>query len=196
MAAHRAARSTRTLGLLTKNRMRRFLQMLGFVCVAGMASGDPLAPDDPGMDFPIQLFVRACVASYSRAADVAAQASAMGLAKLNGDAAAKYLHDHSGQAWFRDTDDDSVALSLLPNGLCTVFVHRGEGERLEQGFKAWLPPADSGVTYTSEVIPSELGLTTTAYTISYRKGKKEMWVLTISSVPEALIRAIISYQGQ
>ncbi|MCL4781274.1 MAG: hypothetical protein KJ049_13870 [Gammaproteobacteria bacterium] len=165
--------------------------LLAVLCLAPLAT----AADDPGKDFSIQLFLQACVSSYSHASQVAAQSKAMGLAEIKGDAAASYLSGKSGRVWFGQNESGAFAVSLLREGLCSVFVHKGDGERIRAGFESWLPPPDSGITVASENIQSPPGLTTTAYTL--RGGKvKEQWVLTIASAPESQLRAIMSYASQ
>ena len=153
------------------------------------------AKDDPGKDFPMRLILQACVSTYAHASRVAAQSRQMGLAEITGDSAARYLSGHAGRVWSGENDSGAFAVSLLRGGACTVFVHKGDAERIRQGFESWLPPADSGITIAREHLQSPPGLTSTAYTM--RGGKvREMWVLTIASAPDSPMRAIISYHGQ
>lgn len=159
--------------------------------VAPLAS----ASDDPGKDYAIQLFLQACVSSYSHAAQVAAEARKMDLSEVKGDAAARYLNGQSGRVWYGENDSGVFAVSLLGNGLCTVFVHEGDGARIRAGFESWLPPSGSGISVSKENIQSPPGVVTTAFTM--RGGKvNEQWILTVASAPEAPLRAIMSYAPQ
>ena len=149
---------------------------------------------DPGEDFSIQLFLKACVTSFAYAPKVALEAQAMGLDEIEGDKAAKYLGGQLGRVWYVENNSGAFALTLLNAGLCTVIVHNGDGKRIRAGFESWLPPSDSGITVKTEDISSQPGLTSTSYTI--HGGKiNEMWTLSVSSITESQIRAIMSYEG-
>ena len=118
----------------------------------------------------------------------------MGLDELKGDKAGKYLGGQQGRVWYGENKSGGFALTLLHAGLCTVVVHNGDGDRIRTGFESWLPPSDSGITVKTEDISSQPGLTSTSYTI--HGGKiNEMWTLSVSSIPESRIRAIMSYEG-
>jgi hypothetical protein len=150
--------------------------------------------DDPGGDFSVQLFLKTCVTSFAYAPKVALEAQAMGLDELTGNKADKYLGGQHGRVWYVENNSGAFALTLLRAGLCTVIVHDGDGERIRAGFESWLPPSDSGITVKTEDISSQPGLTSTSYTI--HGGKiNEMWTLSVSSIPESRIRAIMSYEG-
>jgi hypothetical protein len=154
-----------------------------------------VATDDPGKDFSIQLFLNACVTSYAHASAVAAQSKEMGLAETTGDVAASYLGGRPGRVWYGENDSGAFAVSLLSNGLCTVFAHKGNGERIRAGLESWLPPTESAITVARDNIQSPPGLTSTAYTL--RGGKvREQWVLTVALAPESPMRASMSYEAQ
>jgi hypothetical protein len=153
-----------------------------------------MAEDDPGQEYSVQLFLNACVSTYAHEMDVAAQAKGMGLAEITGDAAGSYLDGKTGRVWFGKNGSGIFAVSLLHNGLCTVFAHSGDGDRIRIGLESWLPPANSGVSVSKENIPAPPGITSTSYRL--RGGKvREQWVLSISSTSGSALRAIMSYTG-
>jgi len=170
-------------------------RILIFASLPGLfAASVTSASDDAGMDYPIQLFLRACVSSYSHTEQVAAEAQKMGLDEISGDAASNYLNGRSGRVWYGKNESGAVAVSLLSNGLCTVFMHNGDEERIRAGVESWLPPVGLGIHVSRENLASPKGLTTTAFTMTGGKVR-EQWVLTIASAPESPLRAMLSYRS-
>jgi hypothetical protein len=153
------------------------------------------ATDDPGKDFGIQLFLNACVTSHAHASGVEAGALKMGLTELKGQAADEYLSGRPGRAWHATISEGAFAVSLLTNGLCSVFIHQGDAQRIRSSFESWLPPLQSGIKVTPTVMPTPAGLSTTSYEL--RGGKvNETWVITLATRPEMRLRAIMSYEGR
>lgn len=163
--------------------------------VASLAGCTAVAADDPGKDFPIQLFLQGCVSSYARESEVAAQSIRMGLAEVKGEAASKYLNHQPGRVWRGVVDAKEYAVALVQNRICTVFIHNGNGARIRAGVESWLPPTDSGIVVTRKDLEAPAGLTSVAYLM--RGGKiKEQWVLTVASATDTPLRAMITYENQ
>ncbi len=163
--------------------------------VASLPVCTAAAADDPGKDFPIQLFLQGCVSSYARESEVASQSMRMGLTEIKGEAASKYLNNQLGRVWRGVVDAKEYAVAFLQNRTCTVFVHNGNGARIRAGVESWLPPADTGIEVTRTNLQAPAGLTSVAYFM--RGGKiNEQWVLTIASSPDASLRAMITYESQ
>jgi hypothetical protein len=152
--------------------------------------------DNPRLDYPVQIFMKACVASYAKASHVSEQATAMGFSPLSQSDASIYLKGRNGMAWHSRSEKGDFGLGLTQEGLCSVFIHQGEPNRLTESIEAWLPPDGSGFTYSKEQMPSPPELTTTSYKIFRGARLEDLWVLTISNQANSELRAIMSYARQ
>jgi hypothetical protein len=164
-------------------------------CIALLISSSAVAGDSPSKVFPVQLFLQACVSSYAQVDAVSSRSKKMSLSEITGDPATKYLKGRSGRVWYGQNVSGAYAVSLLDNGLCSVFVHAGDAAQLRSAFESWLPPEETGITVAKEAIPASPGLTSTSYML--RGGNvRETWVLTVASAPEVALRAVMSYANQ
>ncbi len=87
----------------------------------------------------------------------------------------------------------AYAVESEPNGVCTLAVHEGDPAEIRAAVEAWLPSPKSGLSVSKqEAPPTDAGLQTTNY--EFRGGKvAERWVLTVSSVRESSLRALLSW---
>ena len=141
---------------------------------------------------PIKLFLQVCAATYAHASQVDKAAIDIGLNEITGNEAKQYLMNNPGKVWKGLDNSLPYAVTLMPNGLCTVLVYKGDAEDIQKSVDWWLPPEATGIVVKKEEIPSPLNLTTTAYEL--RGGKvNERWVITISSDPNSQLRAMLSW---
>ncbi|GAB6261215.1 hypothetical protein L4174_021530 [Photobacterium sp. CCB-ST2H9] len=124
------------------------------------------------------------------------------LAQKNGfhvapsDAARHYLYGNPGKAWVLENERGSYGLSMLATkSLCSVFVHQGDPDEIQASMEAWLPPKDSGFTYTKAIVSDSGNLKTTAYDIYQGPKNIERWVITINYSQSSGLVAILSYTG-
>lgn len=148
--------------------------------------------EDASQNLAIQLFIQACVVTYAHAPEVESVVAKFGLTEIAGADAQQYLVGQPGRAWRGSVNLDPYAVTLLPNGLCTVFVHAGDTTQIHSAVESWLPPTSSGIAISRENLSSRPDLTTTAYEL--RGGQvQERWVITISSDPNSSLRAVLSW---
>lgn len=155
--------------------------------LAGAANG-------PLKDPAIQLFLEACAVTYAHEAAVEKVVAEKGFQEMAGTDALRYLARNPGRAWAGEIDTGRYAVTLQPNGLCTVFVHSGDATQLQAAVEAWLPPAATGVKVTKQDLGASGSLHTTAYEL--RGGKvRERWVITLSDEPNSKLRALFSWNA-
>jgi hypothetical protein len=148
--------------------------------------------EGPSNDPVIQLFLQACAATYAHAHQVASVATNFGFTEISGADAEQYLAGQSGMAWRGLIESKPYAVTVLTNGLCTVFVHEGDPEQIRSAVESWLPPASLGIVVTREDLSGSPNTTTISYEL--RGGKvKERWVVTTSSNPSSSLRAVLSW---
>ncbi len=161
------------------------------VCVlliAPLAFAEEKGSEDPS----VQLFLQTCAATYAHEHLVEIAVARFGLAEIKDADADQYLAGHSGRAWRGIIASHPYAVSLLSNGLCSVFVHEGEPAQIIAAVESWLPPASVAITVTKEPIPSPPNVTTMSYEM--RGGKvQERWVISSSGDPASWIKAILSW---
>jgi len=155
------------------------------------------AQDDNGpaleKSYPVQLFMDTCVAGHGQAEAVASLAMKMGLEKAPEEMSKHYLLGSKGAAWYTKNEHGQFGLAALDKGVCSVFIHQGDPETLQASLEAGLPGESTGLSHTRELVSQSGFLTTTAYKIFQGKKFREQWVISVSSLPESRLIAIISY---
>lgn len=146
------------------------------------------------MTKPIQLFLQICVISNGQESKVIQQSFKMGFKEAAKEIAAGYLRNKSGRVFITKNKYGSFAISVLKDGLCSLFVHQSRDIDLQASMEAWLPPKSSDYyTYTTEIVSETNALKTTAYTMSKNSTLFERWVITVAKQPFANLKAIMSY---
>lgn len=144
---------------------------------------------------PIQLFMQICVVGRGNPELAARGAEKMGFDVAPDDRAEMYLSGNPGRAWFRNDESGAFGLTLLSNGLCSVFVHQGNPATLQESMESWLPPEDSGFSYKKEQVPQGSFLETTAFQI-FKSGRFiEQWMITTNAQPNPELVAIMTYEA-
>jgi hypothetical protein len=155
--------------------------------------------DDNGQalkkSYPVQLYMNTCVAGHGQAEAVASLALKMGLEKAPVEQSKHYLLGSIGTAWYTKNDQGEFGIATMEKGLCSVFIHQGNPETLQASLESWLPPESTGFSHTKELVSQSGILTTTAYKIFRGTELMEQWVITVSSLPESRLAAIISYNA-
>lgn len=104
----------------------------------------------------------------------------------------RYLPGKPGKAWRGPDDSMPYAVTVQPNGLCTVFVFAGDVEQLQVDIDRGLPPESSGIKVATEDLTTSPELKTTSYEL-HGGEVRERWVITISSNPDSPLRALLSW---
>ena len=143
----------------------------------------------------IQAYMGACVSTRANLDAVKGQAKKMGFVPLSGESAQKYLSGNRGLVWSKRAPMSGYTLTLLANGVCSLFVHKGDPSLLQASMEAWLPPSDSGFTYKKSVISKRGPLTATQYQIFRSAVMIEQWVIATNSQANTGLAAIMSVHG-
>jgi hypothetical protein len=165
---------------------------LPFVATADQDSSDGLALRK---SYPIQLYMGACVVARAQPSNVEEQAVYMGFKEAIPDVAENYLQGHKGKAWVTSNEHGNFAITSQERGLCSVFIHQGDPDKLIASMEAWLPPENSGFNYKSELVSESEQLKTTAYKIYRSSTLAEQWVITTAKQPGGQLAAIMSYNA-
>ena len=185
------------LGFKTMREIMRYIFVLlvtslPFVAVADQDSSDGLALRK---SYPIQLYMGACVVARAQPSNVEKQAVDMGFKEATPDVAANYLQGHKGKAWVTSNEHGSFAIASQERGLCSVFIHQREPDKLIASMEAWLPPENSGFSYKAELVSESEQLKTTAYKIYRSNALMEQWVITTAKQQGGQLAAIMSYNA-
>ena len=144
--------------------------------------------------FPIQLFMNICVISRGDRTVIANRSKKFRLTEAPPNVASRYLSGHKGKVWGMKNEYGFFVVSSLSNGLCSVFIHRGNTGQLKASMESWLLPKNTGITYTKDSI-NKKGLNTTTYKIFRGSQALEQWVITIPKNINGNLKAIMSYQA-
>ena len=145
--------------------------------------------------YPIQLYMGACVVARAQPSNVEKQAVDMGFIETTPDVAANYLQGHKGKAWIGSNEHGRFAIASQNRGLCSVFIHQGEPDKLVASMESWLPPENSGFSYKIELVSESDQLKTTAYKIYRSSALMEQWVITTAKQQGGHLAAIMSYNA-
>jgi hypothetical protein len=143
---------------------------------------------------PIKLFMGTCVVGRESEASLTQMAVREGFVEAPDEIAQKYLSGKDGKAWYLIDQAGTYGLTFLKSNLCSVYVHKGNPEKIQASMEAWLPPSDSGFTYKKELVSQRDSLTTTSYTLYRGANVLEQWLITVNSEPSTGLVAIMSYQ--
>ncbi len=143
--------------------------------------------------YPIQLYMGACVVARAQPAQAESQAKEMGFNEVKSERANQYLQGYKGKAWVSKNEHGNFAIAVQDRGLCSVFIHQGNPEKLMASMEAWLPPEGSGFSYKKESVSKSGPLETTSYKIFRGNQLMEQWVITLSTQPGSKLVAIMSY---
>ena len=165
---------------------------LPFVAAADQDSSDSLALRK---SYPIQLYMSACVVARAQPSNVEKQAVEMGFEEATPDVAKNYLQGHKGKAWVASNEYGSFAIASQERGLCSVFIHQGDPDKLIASIEAWLPPENSGFSYKTELVSESEQLKTTAYKIYRLSALMEQWVITTTKQQGGQLVGIMSYNA-
>lgn len=141
----------------------------------------------------VQLFLTTCVSGRGKPAAVAEEAKKLGFTEASADMEKRYLQQHEGMAWHKEGSSGSYGITVLENGLCSVFIHQGDPTQIAAGLESWLPPAGSGYSSLKDRAAQPGGLTTTSYKVFKGPTMIEQWTLTVSSEPDSALKAILSF---
>lgn len=169
------------------------VSVLPLVVAADQDSAESLALRK---SYPIQLYMGACVAARAQPVNVEKQATVMGFKEVTPDIAKSYLQGHKGKAWVASNEHGKFAIASQERGLCSVFIHQGDPDKLTESMEAWLPPKNSGFNYKTELVSESEQLKTTAYKIYRSSSLMEQWVITIAKQQGGQLAAIMSYNAQ
>lgn len=161
----------------------------GSVALAGQDSAKPAH----GESYPVELFMNTCVAGRGEAGAVASQAAKSGFQVATEDIARRYLLGKAGKAWYASNEHGEFGIAVLEDGICSVFLHKGDSGTLLASLESRLPAKNSGSHYTRELVSRTGFLTTTGYRIFHGDVLTEEWVITVSDLPESGLAAILSY---
>lgn len=165
---------------------------LPFVAVADQDSLDGLALRK---SYPIQLYMGACVVARAQPSNVEKQAVDMGFTEVTPDVAENYLQGYKGKAWIASNEHGRFAIVSQDRGLCSVFIHQGQPDKLVASMESWLPPENSGFSYKIELVSESDQLKTTAYKIYRSNALMEQWVITTAKQQGGQLAAIMSYNA-
>ena len=144
--------------------------------------------------FPIQVYMGTCVVGRADPKNVAKLAKEKGFSKAPKKVSKNYLSGNKGKVWHLKNNEGEFAISVLKNGLCSVFVHQGIPEQLKASMESWLPPKNVGFSYETEESEKN-GLTTTVYKLYRGKNFLEQWVITLAEDSVSGVVAIMSYNA-
>lgn len=171
-----------------KNLLLKYIVLLG-ACLAPMQTE---GAESALQKSPMSLFLQACAATYAHTSEVERVMKEIGLGEITGTEAQQYLQGNAGKAWRGSDTSTPYAVTVQPNGLCTVFIFAGDADQLQKDLDWWLPPKSTGIKVTIEDLTTSPELKTTSYEL--RGGKvRERWVITISSNPNSSLRALLSW---
>ncbi len=145
--------------------------------------------------YAIQLYMSTCVVGRSQPETLATQIRKQGFNPAPKNLATKYLGDNPGNAWYLKNEQGEFGVATLANGLCSVFIHQGDPNEIQASMEAWLPPKNSGFSYTKELTSQSKYLRSTAYKIFRDKNLMEQWVITVSNSPDSELVAILSHNS-
>ena len=176
--------------------MKRILVILSLITsLTAHANQDSEESLSLRKSYPMQLYMGACVVARAIPSSVEKQALKMGFTQASNQVSKGYLQGHKGKAWISTNEHGQFAIASQDRGLCSVFIHQGDPEKLLAGMEAWLPPEGSGFTYKKEEQSKSELLKTTFYTIYRGSQPMEQWVITTSSQPGSNLIAIMSYDS-
>nr|WP_227555363.1 hypothetical protein [Acinetobacter lactucae] len=92
-----------------------------------------------------------------------------------------------------NSSEGKFVITQLDNGVCSVFINKGNSDEIQKNLESWLPPKSTGLTYKKE-ISKDKNLTTTNYIISKNEKPLETWIYTSSSEKNSSLVAVISHQ--
>ena len=143
--------------------------------------------------YPIQLYMGNCVISRAQPKVVESQAIKMGFIKASKKQSLQYLNGNKGNAWYTQNKHGKFGLATLENGLCSIFFHQGNPEKLQASMESWLPPINNGFSYKKDLVSKSRYLTTTSYKIFHDGMIMEEWIITLLNQPGSNLVAIMSY---
>ena len=124
---------------------------------------------------------------------ISKQEKNMGFIQMPNEYAAHFLKDYNGYAWMISSSEGKFVITQLDNGVCSLFINKGNSTEIQKNLESWLPPESTGLTYKKEVFKDK-NLTTTNYIISKNGKALETWIYTSSSEKNASLVAVISHQ--
>ncbi|WP_339897695.1 hypothetical protein [uncultured Gilvimarinus sp.] len=156
-------------------------------------------PDEEGQalrtSIPVQIYMGTCVVGRANPGAVGSQALEMGFSIASNEQATRYLSGNEGQAWYMNSPQGEFGITVLNNSLCSVFIHQGDPHELQASMEAWLPPQNSGFSYTKEMTSQSASLSTYMYKIFRDNQLMEQWTITTNAQPNTGMSAIMSYDG-
>lgn len=143
--------------------------------------------------YSTKAFLNICVSSRGNPELINKQAKNMGFIQMPNEYAAHFLKDYNGHAWMISSSEGKFVITQLDNGVCSLFINKGNSTEIQKNLESWLPPESTGLTYKKEVYKDK-NLTTTNYIISKNGKPLETWIYTSSSEKNASLVAVISHQ--
>ncbi|WP_409449205.1 NMCC_0638 family (lipo)protein [Acinetobacter lactucae] len=143
--------------------------------------------------YSTKAFLNICVSSRGNPELVNNQAKNMGFIQMPDEYAVHFLKDYNGHAWMINSSEGKFVITQLDNGVCSVFINKGNSDEIQKNLESWLPPKSTGLTYKKE-ISKDKNLTTTNYIISKNEKPLETWIYTSSSEKDSSLVAVISHQ--
>ncbi|WP_354667096.1 NMCC_0638 family (lipo)protein [Acinetobacter pittii] len=143
--------------------------------------------------YSTKAFLNICVSSRGNPELVNNQAKNMGFIQMPDEYAVHFLKDYNGHAWMINSSEGKFVITQLDNGVCSLFINKGNSDEIQKNLESWLPPKSTGLTYKKE-ISKDKNLTTTNYIISKDGKVLETWIYTSSSEKNAPLVAVISHQ--
>ena len=169
------------------------LKIFFFVLAITLSSGSIYANQSVESFFSTKAFLNICVSSRGNPEIINKQAKNMGFIQMPTEYAAHFLKNYNGNAWMISSSEGKFFITQLDNGVCSLFINKGNSTEIQKSLESWLPPKSTGLTYKKE-ISKDKNLTTTNYIISKDGKALETWIYTSSSEKNASLVAVISHQ--
>lgn len=169
------------------------LKIFFFVLAITLSSGSIYANESVKSFFSTKAFLNICVSSRGNPEIINKQAKNMGFIQMPDEYAAHFLKNYNGHAWMISSSEGKFVITQLDNGVCSLFINKGNSTEIQSNLESWLPPKSTGLTYKKEIFKDK-NLTTTNYIISKDGKVLETWVYTSSSEKNASLVAVISHQ--
>lgn len=173
----------------------KFVGLKIFVCMLAITLGSKSIYANEAVEslFSTKAFLNICVSSGGNPEIINKQAKNMGFIQMPNEYAAHFLKDYNGNAWMINSSEGKFVITQLDNGVCSLFINKGNSTEIQKSLESWLPPKSTGLTYKKE-ISKDKNLTSTNYIISKDGKALETWIYTSSSEKNASVVAVISHQ--
>lgn len=173
----------------------KFIRLKIFVFMLAIIFGSKLVYANEAVEslFSTKAFLNICVSSRGNPEIINNQAKNMGFIQMPNEYAAQFLKNYDGRAWMINSSEGKFVITQLNNGVCSLFINKGNPTEIQKNLESWLPPKSTGLTYKKEM-SKDKKLTTTNYIISKDGKALETWVYTSSSEKNASLVVVISHQ--